>query len=75
LQVACRRLSEAEHEWNYARQQPNLAHKAVDTRTHMIVHLENTIEPQDLELEERAMTIATLEQQLQVLQLQDIDKD
>jgi hypothetical protein len=64
LQVAYRRLSEAEHEWNYARQQPDLTRKAVDTRTHMIMHLENTIEPQDLELEERAVTITTLEQQL-----------
>jgi hypothetical protein len=42
----------------------------VDTRTHAIIHLEHAIEQQDLELEERAATIATLEQQLQVLQLQ-----
>jgi hypothetical protein len=31
----------------------------------MIVHLENTIEMQDLELEERAAMIAPLKQQLQ----------
>jgi hypothetical protein len=37
-------------------------------RTHVITHLEPTIEQQDLELMERAATIATLEQQLQVLQ-------
>jgi hypothetical protein len=36
----------------------------------MIVHLEHTIEMQDLVLEERAVTIATLKQQLQVLQPQ-----
>jgi uncharacterized protein (DUF3084 family) len=34
----------------------------------VITHLEPTIEQQDLELMERAATIATLEQQLQVLQ-------
>jgi hypothetical protein len=36
----------------------------VNTRTHVIIHLEHTIEQQDLELEERVATIATLEQQL-----------
>jgi hypothetical protein len=36
----------------------------------MIIHLENAIEQEDLEFEERAATIATLEQQLQVHQLQ-----
>jgi hypothetical protein len=40
----------------------------VHTRTHTIVHLKNVIEMQDLKLEERVETIATLEQQLQVLQ-------
>jgi hypothetical protein len=42
----------------------------VDTRTHAIIHLEHAIEKQDLDLEERAVMIITLEQQLQVLQLQ-----
>jgi hypothetical protein len=42
----------------------------MDTRTHVIMHLENTIEMQDDEHEERVETIANLEQQLQVLQLQ-----
>jgi hypothetical protein len=32
----------------------------------MIIHLEHHIEQQDLELEERAVTTANLEQQLQV---------
>jgi hypothetical protein len=41
----------------------------VDVRTHGIIHLEYAIEAQDGELEERAEAIATLEQQVQVLQL------
>jgi hypothetical protein len=42
----------------------------LDERTHVIIHLEHHVEQQDLELEQRATTIADLEQQLQVLQLQ-----
>jgi hypothetical protein len=38
----------------------------LDERTHTIIHLEHHIEQQYLELEERATTIADLEQQLQV---------
>jgi hypothetical protein len=34
----------------------------VDTQTHTIMHLENTVKTQDAELEERAETIANLEQ-------------
>jgi hypothetical protein len=45
---------------NFGCQQLDLAREEVDTRTHMIVHLENAIEMQDLELDERAETIATL---------------
>jgi hypothetical protein len=41
----------------------------LDERTHVIIHLEQHIEQQDLELKERAVTIVDLEQQLQVLQL------
>jgi hypothetical protein len=66
LQVAYRRLSEAEHGWHYFRQQLDGAREMLDERTHAIIHLEQ----QDLELEERATTIVDLEQQLQVLQLQ-----
>jgi hypothetical protein len=33
----------------------------LDKRTHMIIHLKHHIEQQDLELEERAATIADLE--------------
>jgi uncharacterized protein (DUF3084 family) len=65
-----RRLSEAEHGWHYFRQQLDTAREVLDERTHAIIHLEHHIEQQDLELEERAVTIANLEQQLQVLQLQ-----
>ena len=42
----------------------------MDVRTHGIIHLEYAIEAQDVELEERAKAIATLEQQVQALQLQ-----
>jgi chromosome segregation ATPase len=69
LQVAYHYLSEAEHELNYARQQLDLTREEVDTRTHVIVHLENAIETQDAKLEERAETIANLEQHLLELQL------
>jgi hypothetical protein len=39
----------------------------VDERTHAIVHLEHTNEQHDLELEERAAVMTSLEQQVQVL--------
>jgi hypothetical protein len=39
------------------------AREEVDIRTHGIVHLENHVETQDTELEERAERIADLEQQ------------
>jgi hypothetical protein len=42
----------------------------LDMRTHAIIHLEHYIKQQDLELKQRAATIADFEQQLQVLQLQ-----
>jgi uncharacterized protein (DUF3084 family) len=64
------RLSKAEHGWHYFRQQLDATREMLDERTHAIIHLEHHIEQQDLELEQRATTIADLEQQLQVLQLQ-----
>jgi uncharacterized protein YueI len=67
LQVAYCYLREAEHGWNYTRQQLDLTREEVNTRTHVIVHLEHAVETQDLDLKERAATITTLEQQLQVL--------
>jgi hypothetical protein len=69
LQIAYRRLSEAEHGWHYFHQQLDAAREMLDVRTHAIIHLEHHVEQQDLELEQRAATIADLEQQLQVLQL------
>jgi chromosome segregation ATPase len=64
LQTAYHRLSEAEHGWNFTRQQLNLACEEVDTHTHAILHLEDAVEMQDTELDERAETIANLEHQL-----------
>jgi hypothetical protein len=64
LQEVYRRLSDAEHGWNYTRMLFDITRKEVDIRTHRIVHLENHVETQDTELEERAERIADLEQQL-----------
>jgi hypothetical protein len=41
----------------------------VDERTHAIIHLEHTNEQWDFELMERAAVIASLEQQVHMLQL------
>jgi hypothetical protein len=38
----------------------------LDEHTHAIIYLEHHVEQQDLDLEQRAATIADLEQQLQV---------
>jgi hypothetical protein len=62
LQVAYRCLSEAEHGWHYFRQQLDAAREMLDERTHTILHLEHHVEQQDLELEQRAVTIVDLEQ-------------
>jgi hypothetical protein len=62
LQVTYRYLSEAEHRWHYVGQQLDAARAMVDERTHTIIHLKHHIEQQDLDLKERAVTIATLEQ-------------
>jgi hypothetical protein len=48
----------------------NNAREEVDIRTHGIVHLENHLETQDVELEERVVMIADLEKQLLELQRQ-----
>jgi hypothetical protein len=66
LHVTYRRLSEAEHEWHYFRQQLDAAREMLGECTDAIIHLEHHIEQQDLELEERVAMIANLEQQLQV---------
>jgi chromosome segregation ATPase len=70
LQVAYCRLSEAEHGLIVARSQLDLTREEVETRTHTIMHLENGVETLDAEIGERAEQITTLEQQVQVLQLQ-----
>jgi hypothetical protein len=66
LQVTYCRLSEAEHGWHYFRQQLDVAHEVLDKRMHAIIHLEHHVKQENLELEERVVMIATLEQQLQV---------
>jgi hypothetical protein len=38
------RLSEAKHGLNFTRLQLELASEEVDTRTHTIVHMENSVE-------------------------------
>jgi hypothetical protein len=68
LQEVYRHLSDAEHGWNYTHMLLDIAHEEVDIRTHGIVHLENHMETQDAELEERAERIADLKQQLLELQ-------
>jgi hypothetical protein len=68
LQVAYRRLSEAEHGWNHTLMLLDITREEVDTHTHGIIHLEHHMETHDTKLEERVETIANLEQQL--LQLQ-----
>jgi hypothetical protein len=62
LKVTYHRLSKAEHAWHYIHQQLDAAHEMVDERTYMIIHLEHANEQQDLELEEREIVIASLEQ-------------
>jgi hypothetical protein len=52
LKVAYHRLSEAEHVWHYIRQQLDASREIVDERTHA---------QQDLELEESAAVIASLQ--------------
>jgi hypothetical protein len=42
----------------------DITRKEVDIHTHGIVHLENHVETQDAELEERVERIADLKQQL-----------
>jgi chromosome segregation ATPase len=70
LQTVYHHLSEAEHSWNFTRQQVDLAREEVDTHNHANVHLENAIKKEDAELEERVEMIANLEQQLLELQEQ-----
>ncbi len=70
LKEVYRRLSNAEHGWNHTCMLLDITHEEVETRTHGIIHLEHHVEVQDTEREERARTIAKLEQQLLELQVQ-----
>jgi hypothetical protein len=70
LQEVYRRLSNAEHGWNHTRMLLDITREEVETHTHLIIHLEHHVEVQDAKLEERALTIANLEQQLLELQVQ-----
>jgi hypothetical protein len=44
LQVAYRRLSEAEHGWHYFRHQLDAAREVLDEHMHVIIHLEHHVE-------------------------------
>jgi hypothetical protein len=68
LQEVYCHLSGIEHGWNYTRMLLDITREEVDIHTHGIVHLENHVETQDAELEERAKMMADLEQQLLELQ-------
>jgi hypothetical protein len=70
MQEVYHRLSNAKHGWNHTRMLLNITCEEVETHTHEIIHLEHHVEVQDAELEERAETIANLEQQLLELQVQ-----
>jgi hypothetical protein len=62
LQEVYRRLSDAEHGWNYTRMLLDITRGEVKTCTHGIVHLEHHVKAQDAELEERVEMITDLEQ-------------
>jgi hypothetical protein len=64
LKEVYRCLGNAEHGWNHTHLLLNITREEVETYTHGIIHLEHHVEVQDAELEERAETIANLEQQL-----------
>jgi hypothetical protein len=59
-EVHCR-FSDAENGWNYTSMLLDITHEEVDIRTHGIIYLENHMETQDAELEERVEIIADLE--------------
>jgi hypothetical protein len=64
LKEVYRRLGNTEHGWNHTRLLLDITREEVETHTHGIIRLEHHVEVQDAELEERAETIANLEQQL-----------
>jgi predicted RNase H-like nuclease (RuvC/YqgF family) len=64
LKEVYRHLGNAKHGWNHTRLLLDITREEMETRTHGIIHLEHHVEVQDAELEERAETVANLEQQL-----------
>jgi hypothetical protein len=62
LKEVYRHLGNVEHGWNHTRLLLDITREEVETRTHEIIHLEHHVEVQDAELEERAETIANLEE-------------
>jgi hypothetical protein len=68
IQEIYHRLSNAKHGWNNTRVLLDITHEEVDIRAHGIVHLEDHVEAQDIELEEREEMITDLKQQLLELQ-------
>jgi hypothetical protein len=70
LQEVYHCLNDTEHGWNCTCMLLDITREEVETRTHVIVHLEHHMEAQDAELEERVEMIADLEQQLLELQVQ-----
>jgi hypothetical protein len=70
LKEVYRHLGNAKHGWNHTRLLLDITREEMETRTHGIIHLEHHVEVQDAELEERAKTIANLEQQLLEFQRQ-----
>jgi predicted RNase H-like nuclease (RuvC/YqgF family) len=62
LQEVYHHLSNAEHGWNHTRMLLDITCEEVEARTHEIIHLENHVEMQDAELEERVERITDLKQ-------------
>jgi hypothetical protein len=61
LHVSYRSLSEAERGWNYTCMLLDITCEEVYIHTQGIIHLEDHVESQDIELEERADMITDLE--------------
>jgi hypothetical protein len=60
LQEVYHHLSNAEHGWNHTHMLLDITHEEVETRTHGIIHLEQHVEVQDVEPQEREETITNL---------------
>jgi predicted RNase H-like nuclease (RuvC/YqgF family) len=62
LQEVYHHLSNAEHGWNHTHMLLDITCEEVEARTHEIIHIENHVETQDAELEERVERITDLKQ-------------